>query len=329
MTARLKPLLLLSVALLAAGCGSAQSVSPAVHQKTQSTQEAPRKKPIAPVRTIGSAVAVTIDNAPGAWPQSGLTHADLVFEFPAEGGITRYLAVYWHQPAVKIGPVRSTRIYFDNVVAAYGWPLGHAGGNVDALHAIGPLGIKNIDQIYGSGAYFWRTSDRPMPHNLYTSTKLLELAVKADGYTPAAIPAFATGKFSGQRTSSAVITYADYPNSWVYDVGWSWNGKAWSRLIDGKAVSTQAGNAVFAENVAIIYAAEFPDPDPYTVGAVNFTLTSGSGWLLENAQRTAITWTFGPGGFRFYSAGGSPAPFQPGQTWVEVLPTGTRLSYTP
>ncbi len=327
---RLSALLLLPVALLAAGCGAKSKPSAAhpAHQKHQQAK-AKAKTPQAPA-TIGSAVAVTIDNAPGAWPQSGLTRADLVFEFMAEGGITRYLAVFWHQSAAKIGPVRSTRIYFDNVVAAYGWPLAHAGGNVDALKAIGPLGIKNIDQIYGSGQYFWRTSDRPMPHNLYTSTKFLELAVSADRYAPASIPAMPRGKFSGEKTSSALITYADNPSyNWVYQVGWSWNGTAWTRLIDGKTDVTQGGNAVTAQNVAIIYAPQFPDPDPYTVGAVNYTLQSGSGWLLEDGRRAAITWKFASGGFTYTLGNGSPAPFQPGHTWVEVLPDGTPLSYTP
>ena len=329
MTRRLRPLVLLPIALLAVGCGSQKPASaPPVHAKKAPTAKPKQKQPQAP-QTIGSAVAVTIDNAPGAWPQSGLTHADLVFEFPAEGGITRYLAVFWHQSVAKIGPVRSTRIYFDNVAAAYGWPLAHAGGNVDALKAIGPLGIKNIDQIYGSGAYFWRTTDRPMPHNLYTSTSLLEQAVKADSYQAAGIPAFPQGKISGQSTSSVVITYADVPNSWVYQVGWSWDGTAWSRLIDANVVKTQDGNAVSAQNVAIIAAPEFPDPDPYTVGAVNFTLKSGSGTLLEQRRRVPITWTFGPGGFRFQLEDGSPAPFRPGQTWIEVVPTGTQISYTP
>jgi hypothetical protein len=322
--------LLLPVALLAGGCGAKTkpSATPPVKKKPQHVKAKPKK--VSAQTTIGSAVAVTIDNAPGAWPQSGLTHADLVFEFMAEGGITRYLAVFWHQSAAKIGPVRSTRIYFDNVAAAYGWPLAHAGGNVDALKAIGPLGIKNIDQIYGSGAYFWRTTDRPMPHNLYTSTQLLELAVRTDQYAAAGIPPMPKGAFSGEKTSSALITYADDPSyNWVYQVGWSWNGTSWTRLIDGKTDVTQAGNSITAQNVAIIYAPQFPDPDPYTVGAVNYTLQSGSGWLLENGRRTAITWKFGPGGFTYALSDGAQAPFQSGHTWVEVLPDGTPLSYTP
>ena len=54
-------------------------------------------------------VAIMIDNMASARPQSGLINADIVYEMPAEGGITRYMAIYHHQSSDKIGPVRSAR----------------------------------------------------------------------------------------------------------------------------------------------------------------------------------------------------------------------------
>ena len=41
-----------------------------------------------------------------------MAEADLVYELPAEGGITRFMTIYYHQQAAKIGPVRSARPYF-------------------------------------------------------------------------------------------------------------------------------------------------------------------------------------------------------------------------
>src|SRR5258708_3626472 len=40
-------------------------------------------------------LAVMIENSPDARPQSGLTHADLAFEAMAEGGVTRFMAVFY------------------------------------------------------------------------------------------------------------------------------------------------------------------------------------------------------------------------------------------
>ena len=55
------------------------------------------------------AMAVKVDNYPTARPQSGLDKADIVFEQPVEGGITRYVAVFQCNDAFLIGPVRSAR----------------------------------------------------------------------------------------------------------------------------------------------------------------------------------------------------------------------------
>jgi len=54
-----------------------------------------------------------IENLVTVRPQSGLSQANLVYEALAEGGITRFMAVYnLTQPIAKIGPVRSARPYF-------------------------------------------------------------------------------------------------------------------------------------------------------------------------------------------------------------------------
>jgi hypothetical protein len=57
-------------------------------------------------------VAVMINNHSEARPQSGLNSADIVFEALAEGGITRYLAIFWSETPEKVGPIRSARQYY-------------------------------------------------------------------------------------------------------------------------------------------------------------------------------------------------------------------------
>ena len=55
-------------------------------------------------------LAVTIENHTEARPQSGLSAADVVYEAVAEGGITRFMAVYLcNLSDVQVGPVRSAR----------------------------------------------------------------------------------------------------------------------------------------------------------------------------------------------------------------------------
>ena len=60
-------------------------------------------------------LAVMVENHPDARPQSGLSLADIVYETLAEGGITRFLAIYQSRDAGQIGPVRSAREYFAQI----------------------------------------------------------------------------------------------------------------------------------------------------------------------------------------------------------------------
>lgn len=58
-------------------------------------------------------VAIKITNFPRyVRPQSGLSHADVVFEYYIEAALTRFIAVFYGDEAERVGPVRSGR-YFD------------------------------------------------------------------------------------------------------------------------------------------------------------------------------------------------------------------------
>jgi len=79
---------------------------------------------------------VMIENHVDSRPQSGLQNADVVYEAIAEGGITRFIAVYYCN-AVRgasknydVGPVRSARTYFLDIASEYSdYPLyAHVGG---------------------------------------------------------------------------------------------------------------------------------------------------------------------------------------------------------
>lgn len=67
-------------------------------------------------------ITAMIENHADSRPQSGLSSADVVYEAVAEGGITRFLSVFYCGAAagdVKIAPVRSVRVYFIDWAAEY------------------------------------------------------------------------------------------------------------------------------------------------------------------------------------------------------------------
>src|SRR3989344_2601173 len=68
-------------------------------------------------------IIAVIENHLDARPQSGLSKADLIYEVVAEGGITRFLTVFYCGASaadVRIGPIRSARIYLVNWATEYG-----------------------------------------------------------------------------------------------------------------------------------------------------------------------------------------------------------------
>src|SRR4029077_19882940 len=74
------------------------------------------------------------------------------------------------------GPVRSTRIYFDDWAAAYHAILVHVGGNDDADAQLWQLpAVYNLDQgtdaflLSYANPYFWRSADRSIPDNMYAN----------------------------------------------------------------------------------------------------------------------------------------------------------------
>jgi hypothetical protein len=87
-------------------------------------------------------IAAIIENHADSRPQSGLSRADIVYEAVAEGGITRFLGIFYCGAAaedVTIGPLRSARVYFINWASEYGTPLFvHFGGANNICHSDDP-----------------------------------------------------------------------------------------------------------------------------------------------------------------------------------------------
>jgi len=108
---------------------------------------------------------VMIENHLDSRPQSGLTNADIVYETVAEGGITRFMGVFYCN-AVRsapnkydVGPVRSARTYFLDLASEYSdYPLyAHVGGaNCSAATPGGPCTTnKKAQAIEQISQYGW------------------------------------------------------------------------------------------------------------------------------------------------------------------------------
>src|SRR3989442_13641994 len=90
-----------------------------------------------------------VDNAPPARPQWGLSQADIVYEVPTEGMITRFLALFCNGGPDKLGPLPSLRLQFLAIPPGYGATLPPSGSKENAVEAPAPGGGPVLYQ-------FWR-----------------------------------------------------------------------------------------------------------------------------------------------------------------------------
>ncbi|MDD5040737.1 MAG: DUF3048 domain-containing protein, partial [Patescibacteria group bacterium] len=127
--------------------------------------------------------AVMIENLPSVRPQKGLSQASVVYETLAEGGATRFMAVFDPSGIVpEIMPVRSARPYYIEWVSEYGALYAHAGGSPKALTVIKEnADINNLEALSRDAVYFWRDQTIGAPHNLVTSSEKMTFALRDKG----------------------------------------------------------------------------------------------------------------------------------------------------
>ncbi len=329
-------LVVATTAVILAGCGGpapshpTRTGAPSQHPRTRHTPAVKSQPPVALAPGLGGAVSVIVENDPAARPESGLSRADWVFEAPAEGGITRFLAIFWSRAAGVIGPVRSTRIYFDQLARAYRLPFAHAGGNVDALYHIPAWHIENFDQIYGSGAYFWRSTSRLPPHNLYTSTALLAQGIRHRHEPFGPVPTLPPGTMPGHLPATQVaITYANQPGVFVERPIWNWVSGVYVRTENGVADPTASGAPITARAIIVLVTPASPDPDPYTPYSIKLAMTGrGPGWVFENGRATPIIWkrrSASPFAFETVHHHDVKVPGTP--VWFELVPSAAQVAF--
>ncbi|MDP4095768.1 DUF3048 domain-containing protein [Paenibacillus sp. P96] len=333
-------------ALLLLGCAGLVSCSPQAEEAPPQVspvvmEEPPAPEPVeplvehepeytAPLTGIGIAepsdqrpLAVMVNNAPAARPQSGLSEADIVYEVLAEGGITRLVAFYQSGGGeVNIGPVRSIRPYLIELAESYGALPVHAGGSNDAYAIFQRQGKQHLDEITNAGTSFWRSPDRKAPHNLYTSLpKLLEGADKRGYPITSDVPEYVFEK-PEQMTDGEQVTAFDirfmlqsYRVSYTYDE----DKQTYLRSVNGEPhIDLNNNGQLSAANVIVMSTSHRVLDD---IGRLAVDLNSGGEALIFREGRMIEgKWKHANGDIiRFYD-GSTEIPLLPGQTYIHIVP---------
>ena len=322
---------------------------------------------------------VMIENHEDSRPQSGLQTADIVYEAIAEGGITRFMGVFYcgqvagsESSKYDVGPVRSARTYFLDLASEYSdYPLyNHVGGaNCSAATNGGPCTTNKkaqaIEQIAGYGwnnQGTWsdlsqfslsykacrrepdRTGDeRATEHTMYCSTKELWNIAESRGLTNNTVAKKTAWdknyrawlfKQVDKANSAPTATnisfdfwtgYKDYSVSWKYDSA----NNNYQRYNGGVAhIDFNTSNTITAKNIIIQFAKETRSVDEHLHNLYE-VIGSGNGVLLQNGEKTEITWSKVNRLSRtiYKDKSGKEINFVAGNIWIEILPLNTEVSY--
>ncbi|MBR1701879.1 MAG: DUF3048 domain-containing protein [Lachnospiraceae bacterium] len=128
-------------------------------------------------------IAVIVPNESSALPHYNLSKASILYEANVEGKMSRMMAVFedW-QNLVRIGNIRSARTYY--AYWAFEWDafLVHYGGPYYINELMAEETTENINGLADSAEAFYRSKDRPDPHNVYADGKTLLQSIKTQHY---------------------------------------------------------------------------------------------------------------------------------------------------
>ncbi len=304
-------------------------------------------------------LGVMIENHTDARPQSGLSSADVVYEAVAEGGITRFLAIFYCQDAKYIGPVRSARMYFINMLQGYGKnPLyAHVGGAntpgpADALGYLrkkGWDGYNDLNQFSIAFPYYYRDYERnpgvATEHTMYSSTqKLWDFAAKKRDLTDKDEDGdswddnFSPWEFKDDEKSSgsvSSIAYDFWDNRPAFGVSWSYdattNSYTRSHKQGGPHIDKNTGKAITAKNVVVVFMKESPARDGYSGGHLLYgTIGTGKAIVFQDgASIEGGTWSKKDeeSTITFKDSSGKEISLNRGLTWISILPTGNEVEF--
>lgn len=306
-------------------------------------------------------LAVMIENHSEARPQSGLSYADVVYETVAEGGISRFMGVFYCGITggnINLAPVRSARTYFLPWVLEYDALYNHVGGagqcdddTVDerakALCQIDQYLIKDMDQFGISFPTCFRNYDRldhevATEHTMVCQTDRLTKLAADRGWTNVDSKGvswdkkFTSWKFKddakeSDRGTTASISFVlwkgyekDYGVVWKYDAV----NNVYARE-NGGVVHTdlETGEQLKAKTVIIMFAKETGPVDDH-MHLLYGNIGSGDGLLFQDGKVEKITWQKQDKSARTkFLVGGKEANLNRGPVWVEMLAIGTPVTY--
>jgi hypothetical protein len=288
---------------------------------------------VSPELAARPVTGIMIENSIDARPQSGLQEAGVVFEAIAEGGITRFLALFQESTPGNIGPIRSARPYYVEWAAGFDAAYVHSGGSGEALALIRSLGVKDLDHGNFADQIASRVSSRFAPHNVYTSMERIDGVRNAQGFTSSTFTAFARKEAvpptpEAPATASKIsfdISGANYNTSYTYNA----ETNTYARVMAGLPHKDQDTGKQITPSVVVALVTTY---GYHSNGIHSVYKTTGTGEVMvfQDGDIQKGTWSKSSqtASLEILDSKGKPMELNPGQTWITAIPSG-RVSYTP
>lgn len=283
---------------------------------------------------------IKISNAPPVVrPQSGLSKADMIFEHYAEGGWTRFTALFYSQGGDHIGSVRSVRLIDLQLTPAYDGILIFSGGSLGVIDTLrlAPIYPKNVisPQFGYAEPQFVRFPREGLPfeHTLFADTEMLWNVVtereinrrpelSQPGLSFSALP-----PEGGTPASSVHLAYARTSITWHYDpvssryLRWT-DSVPHNDALTGRQLSFANVIVIstFHEQQVLFEEKYFGEEESLYIELQG----EGPVTLLRDGQAYEGRWMREgeEDQFTFYGMGDQPLFLKPGQTFFQIIRTG-------
>lgn len=280
-------------------------------------------------------IAIMLNNLKAALPQLGVSQADIIYEVPAEGGITRMLGVFQSVEGVgNIGSVRSARDYYVSLAYGHDAIFLHAGGSPQAYTVIQNWGVTALDCVNGpyEGTLFWRDAERRktagLEHSVLTSgDTILELLPTyqkvtlehKEGYSSplSFLPEGETA--SGSAANTISVKFSSYKTGvFTYDPD---TGRYLIEEYGAPYVDGNTGEQVSVKNVLVLNT-DVSAIKGDSAGRLSVRTTgTGTGQFFCDGVMQDITWSKKDDSspLTYTAADGQPLQFGVGSTYVNII----------
>lgn len=264
---------------------------------------------------------------------SGLQDAYLIYEMIAEGGYTRYMALFLDKNTERIGSVRSARHYFLDYVMENDALYVHWGFSPQAKSGIESNRIENINGLYYENKYFFRdrSLDVPLEHTGFTKMSLIKAGIVNLGYRenrekPLLFHYSVKDVMEGKESRSASHVSIQFSNSvttsYVYDESLG----VYKRFVNEEPHVDYVTKKQYTFKNILIYALKNYTIDEYGRQNVE-TLGEGEGYYISNGKVIPIKWRKNANNeqTKYYYSNGEELVLNDGNTFIEIQPLEKEL----